>query len=91
MMQTPQTEEAFMFEIVIGLFREFSPLTILLIVFVVLILLGSIVIEYKDGRFKFSYRWSGLKKGRRRNNTKKNTEENDPGIIVKIISALFLR
>jgi hypothetical protein len=80
-----------MFEIVIGLFREFSPLTILLIVFVVLILLGSIVIEYKDGQFKFSYRWSGLKKGRRRNNTEGNTEDKNTEIIFRIISALFLR
>jgi hypothetical protein len=70
MLQTPQTEEAFMFEIVIGLFREFSPLTILLIVFVVLILLGSIVFEYKDGKVRFSYRWTGLRK-------RKNADSSD--------------
>ena len=50
-----------MFKVILGIFREFKPSTIVGIVFETLILLGSFAIKYEDGEFEFKYNWNGLR------------------------------
>lgn len=74
-----------MFETVVELFREFNPSTIILIVLVTLILLGSIVVEYKDGRFRFSFRWTGLRRTQRNKSKSDKQEDIKFGNLIKLV------
>ncbi len=75
-----------MIEVVVELFREFNPSTIMLIVLVTIILLGSFKVEYKDGRIYIVFRWQGLGKAQR-NKSKSDTQEDKK--IIPIIKSCY--
>jgi hypothetical protein len=78
-----------MIDIIINIFREFNSQTALFIVFALLVLLGSIEIEWKDGRLSFRFRWTGLR-ARRKKTSKSLEEDGNTSLLLKIIS-VFLR